>query len=188
MRLTQGCRTIGWWEHRHTRLENVTVTSQSNDYVSKQCNKFIPRPFMHSLCKFLIESQSSNCLFQIRYPTIHVMASVLAWASSVVNPFIYAGSNRQYRAAYRKLLCCISSQGHRDIVYQMTAPGGRGSLTHSHSGSGKTFITEMLPYNAAMDKVSVVRTSGTEWSYIRALLKVKWNTDWLVIGPCKIAL
>uniref|UniRef100_A0A0U5AEH1 Putative gustatory receptor n=1 Tax=Reticulitermes speratus TaxID=60591 RepID=A0A0U5AEH1_9NEOP len=99
---------------------------------------------------------------EIRYPTIHVMASVLAWASSVVNPFIYAGSNRQYRAAYRKLLCCISSQGHRDIVYQMTTPGGRGSLTHSHSGSGKTFITEMLQYNAAMDKASVVRTSGTE--------------------------
>ncbi|GFG30616.1 hypothetical protein Cfor_05178, partial [Coptotermes formosanus] len=99
---------------------------------------------------------------EIRYPTIHVMASVLAWASSVVNPFIYAGSNRQYRAAYHKLLCCTNSPGRRGTVYQTTAPGGGGSLTHSHSGSGKTFITEMLQYNAAMDKVSVVGANGIE--------------------------
>ncbi|KAK9693037.1 7 transmembrane receptor (rhodopsin family) [Popillia japonica] len=40
---------------------------------------------------------------EVRYPTLHVFASILAWASSVVNPFIYAASNRQYRSAYSKL-------------------------------------------------------------------------------------
>jgi len=90
------------------------------------------------------------------------MASVLAWASSVVNPFIYAASNRQYRAAYRKLLCCVHSQEHRDMVHQTAAPGGGGSLTHSHSGSGKTFITETFQYNAAMDKVSAGKANGIE--------------------------
>lgn len=39
----------------------------------------------------------------VRFPTLHVFASILAWASSVINPFIYAASNRQYRSAYTKL-------------------------------------------------------------------------------------
>ncbi|XP_037068010.1 protein trapped in endoderm-1-like [Pollicipes pollicipes] len=41
----------------------------------------------------------------VRYPSLHVVASVLAWMSAVINPFIYAFSNRQYRSAYRRLLC-----------------------------------------------------------------------------------
>ncbi|KAJ8937174.1 hypothetical protein NQ318_009377 [Aromia moschata] len=45
----------------------------------------------------------------IKYPVFHVLASVLAWASSVINPFIYAASNRQYRSAYSKLLRIVKS-------------------------------------------------------------------------------
>lgn len=30
-------------------------------------------------------------------PWLHIIASVMAWASSVINPFIYAASNRNYR-------------------------------------------------------------------------------------------
>ncbi|KAF7267573.1 trapped in endoderm 1 [Rhynchophorus ferrugineus] len=45
----------------------------------------------------------------IRYPVFHVLASISAWASSVVNPFIYAASNRQYRSAYKKLLRTVKS-------------------------------------------------------------------------------
>ncbi|KAK8393228.1 hypothetical protein O3P69_013320 [Scylla paramamosain] len=41
----------------------------------------------------------------VRVPTLHVLASVLAWASAVVNPFVYAVTNRQYRTAYRRLFC-----------------------------------------------------------------------------------
>ncbi|XP_041987399.1 protein trapped in endoderm-1 isoform X3 [Aricia agestis] len=40
----------------------------------------------------------------IRYPWFHIIASILAWASSVINPLIYAATNRQYRAAYSNLL------------------------------------------------------------------------------------
>lgn len=43
------------------------------------------------------------------YPTLHVMASILAWLSSVINPFIYAASNRQYRSAYKKLFDNVKS-------------------------------------------------------------------------------
>ncbi|KAK4293352.1 hypothetical protein Pmani_033947 [Petrolisthes manimaculis] len=38
---------------------------------------------------------------EVRVPSVHVVASVLAWASAVVNPFVYAVTNRQYRTAYR---------------------------------------------------------------------------------------
>lgn len=34
------------------------------------------------------------------YPWFHIMASIMAWASSVINPVIYAASNRNYRIAY----------------------------------------------------------------------------------------
>nr|ALS03936.1 gustatory receptor 1 [Ectropis obliqua] len=40
----------------------------------------------------------------ITFPWLHVIASILAWASSVINPLIYAATNRQYRAAYGNLL------------------------------------------------------------------------------------
>jgi len=32
-----------------------------------------------------------------RVPWLHIIASVMAWASSVINPIIYAASNRNYR-------------------------------------------------------------------------------------------
>lgn len=43
------------------------------------------------------------------FPVLNVLASVLAWASSVINPFIYAASNRQYRAAYTKLFNIVKT-------------------------------------------------------------------------------
>jgi MFS family permease len=42
---------------------------------------------------------------KVKIPALHVVASMLAWASSVVNPFIYAGTNKLYREAYKQLLC-----------------------------------------------------------------------------------
>lgn len=31
------------------------------------------------------------------FPWLHICSSIMAWASSVINPFIYAASNRNYR-------------------------------------------------------------------------------------------
>ena len=39
----------------------------------------------------------------VTLPTLHVVASVLAWASAVINPFIYAFKNRQYQQAFKKV-------------------------------------------------------------------------------------
>ncbi|XP_066582083.1 protein trapped in endoderm-1-like isoform X2 [Prorops nasuta] len=60
---------------------------------------------------------------KIRIPIIHVIASILAWASAVINPFIYAGTNKLYREAYRQVLCPGTSK--------ITMSGPRP--THSHS-------------------------------------------------------
>jgi len=82
-----------------------------------------------------------------RVPVMHILASILAWASSVINPFIYAFSNRQYRSAYRQLL--------------FGSPSARLTSTATHSrSSGRTFLTDMLHYTAQAEKVKVIR-NGT---------------------------
>ncbi|XP_071533079.1 protein trapped in endoderm-1-like [Panulirus ornatus] len=77
----------------------------------------------------------------VRVPSLHVLASVLAWASAVVNPFVYAVTNRQYRSAYRKLFCCLRSKP------------GRSSNSHSKSNSSRTFVTE-FQYHASTGQVT----------------------------------
>ncbi|KAK2583806.1 hypothetical protein KPH14_009705 [Odynerus spinipes] len=60
---------------------------------------------------------------KVRIPILHVVASILAWASSVINPFIYAGTNKLYREAYKQVLCPVSSK----------IPTIGPKPTHSHS-------------------------------------------------------
>ncbi|XP_071580394.1 protein trapped in endoderm-1 [Temnothorax nylanderi] len=45
---------------------------------------------------------------KMKVPILHIVASVLAWASAVINPFIYAGTNKLYREAYKQVLCPVS--------------------------------------------------------------------------------
>ncbi|KAG8239713.1 hypothetical protein J437_LFUL019070 [Ladona fulva] len=85
---------------------------------------------------------------EVKYPTVHVLASVLAWASSVINPFIYAGSNRQYRTAYRKLFF-----GSKSPTINQKA-----SVICSPSGSGKTFMTEMHHCNGQSEKFKALKS------------------------------
>ena len=33
----------------------------------------------------------------VAFPAVHIIASVLAWMSATINPFIYAFKNRQYQ-------------------------------------------------------------------------------------------
>ena len=40
---------------------------------------------------------------EMRFPLLHTIASILAWMSAVVNPFIYAFKNRQYQQAFTKV-------------------------------------------------------------------------------------
>ncbi|XP_065363092.1 protein trapped in endoderm-1 isoform X2 [Calliphora vicina] len=45
------------------------------------------------------------------YPWLHIIASIMAWASSVINPIIYAASNRNYRIAYFKVFSNLKFWG-----------------------------------------------------------------------------
>lgn len=60
---------------------------------------------------------------KMKVPILHIVASVLAWASAVINPFIYAGTNKLYREAYKQVLCPVSSR----------TPTIGPKPTHSHS-------------------------------------------------------
>ncbi|XP_034940177.1 protein trapped in endoderm-1 [Chelonus insularis] len=61
---------------------------------------------------------------KVNVPILHVVASILAWASSVINPFIYAGTNKLYREAYRQVLCPITSS-------KSNVPGVKPTCSHS---------------------------------------------------------
>jgi Na+(H+)/acetate symporter ActP len=45
----------------------------------------------------------------MRYPAAHVMASVSAWSSAVINPIIYAVGSSQYRNAYKNLFVAVKA-------------------------------------------------------------------------------
>merc|ERR1719431_2343054 len=38
-------------------------------------------------------------------PSVHIIASVLAWMSATINPIIYSFLNKHYQKAFRTLLC-----------------------------------------------------------------------------------
>ncbi|XP_054711387.1 G-protein coupled receptor moody-like [Uloborus diversus] len=84
----------------------------------KRNSRFLPRKRddIRVTCTML----ASFCTFQIcflpllimnvfeediRYPILHILASVLAWMSACSNPFIYVLLNKHYREAYFQLLC-----------------------------------------------------------------------------------
>jgi len=85
---------------------------------------------------------------EVAYPAVHVVASVLAWMSATINPFIYAFKNRQYQQAFKKLLCWDKSRargGQRTTTSQASA--------QSRTSQSKTFITEMVQYKEGKDQV-----------------------------------
>merc|ERR1712173_489608 len=90
----------------------------------------------------------------VEFPTIHVVASVLAWMSATINPFIYAFKNRQYQQAFKKLLCVEKSQnrsGNRTTTSQASA--------QSRTSQSKTFITEMVQYKDKLKMLAVINDS-----------------------------
>lgn len=65
----------------------------------------------------------------IRYPILHILASVLAWMSACTNPFIYVLLNKHYREAYFQLLCSWHVlSGSRNT----SSEGGSGNSRTSH--------------------------------------------------------
>ena len=42
---------------------------------------------------------------EMSHPNIHIIASILAWTSAAINPFVYSLQNQQYQAAFKSLFC-----------------------------------------------------------------------------------
>ncbi|XP_076363549.1 protein trapped in endoderm-1-like [Tachypleus tridentatus] len=66
---------------------------------------------------------------KVRYPSVHVIASVLAWMSSCINPFIYAVMNRHYRQAYRCLLCSKDRARRPSVITSFNRSNSSGSAS-----------------------------------------------------------
>jgi len=87
---------------------------------------------------------------EVDVPTLHIIASVLAWMSAGINPFIYAFKNRQYKLAFKKLLCCTDKRGS-----QAVRAGGSHASAHSRQSATRTYVTEMQQYTNT-EKVKMV--------------------------------
>ncbi|XP_061395384.1 protein trapped in endoderm-1-like [Musca vetustissima] len=74
------------------------------------------------------------------YPWLHIVASVMAWASSVINPIIYAASNRNYRIAYMRLFRRVKFW-NQDVVSTMPS-----KTKHSKELSGPARSTPPALY------------------------------------------
>jgi len=78
----------------------------------------------------------------VELPTLHVVASVLAWMSATINPFIYAFKNRQYQQAFKKLVCYTKSGSARSGPRTTTSQASG----QSRASQSRTLVTEMVHY------------------------------------------
>lgn len=102
----------------------------------------------------------------IRLPTIHVLASVLAWMSSCINPVIYAVMNRQYRQAYVRLFC---SSGRRRFFNGGTANSSSGTTRSGNSTHSKTLMSEVFVFSPVANGTSHV-TGATDDKHHNGIL------------------
>lgn len=93
----------------------------------------------------------------IRFPWLHIVASILAWASCVINPVIYAVTNRQYRTAYQQL---FSSCRNNPVARKST--WGSRTMGQSSNNSGH-FPSDKRVVQKFTDKNRLWKTLG-EWS------------------------
>lgn len=90
-----------------------------------------------------------------KYPWLHIFASVFAWAASVINPFIYAASNRTYRVAYYKLFGLLKFWG------QPLSPMISKSFVPSRCSKDQSNMSAAVTTPATMGAVVVQQKSAT---------------------------
>ncbi|PSN55846.1 Protein trapped in endoderm-1, partial [Blattella germanica] len=110
---------------------------------------------------------------EIYYPTAHVLASILAWASSVVNPFIYAGSNRQYRDAYRGLFGCARVRHGDGSRRTAAAAGGEASDLQIFFSRYSPFVVPMFDNDIAIHRPHVLKSKLRYRHYQKTMLTLR---------------
>ncbi|CAH0562556.1 unnamed protein product [Brassicogethes aeneus] len=91
----------------HQPIQDKRKSRREKD--DSRLTKLMALIFLFFLISFLPLMLTNVFDDNTQYPWLHILASISAWASSVINPFIYAASNRQYRSAYSKLLRIVKS-------------------------------------------------------------------------------
>lgn len=81
--------------------ENCVASSQRKEDL--RLTKMMLTIFISFLVCFLPLMLVNVVDDDVKIPTLHVVASVLAWMSATINPFIYAFKNRQYQQAFKKV-------------------------------------------------------------------------------------
>ncbi|XP_040570280.1 protein trapped in endoderm-1 [Lepeophtheirus salmonis] len=97
------------------RKKSISLPSTSNQMAQRRedirLTKMMLTIFLCFMVSYLPLSLVNVMDDDLKYPDLHVLASVLAWSSAVINPFIYAFKNRQYQQAFIKVLCLASLTG-----------------------------------------------------------------------------
>jgi len=75
---------------------------------------------------------------QMSVPSIHIIASILAWGSAIVNPFIYAFKNRQYQQAFTRVVCFKAMTSSARTVAGLTGGSGKERKRGSGGATGRT--------------------------------------------------
>lgn len=100
---------------------------------------------------------------EINVPFVHVLASVMCWASGVINPFIYAASNRNYRIAYMKLFNKIKFWGRPMMLSSTGSAASHNNaigpssnvLSHNNNNNNKRIQDTILPSGFRLNKDKV---------------------------------
>lgn len=71
---------------------------------------------------------------EVQTPGWHILAYIMLYLSSCINPIIYVIMNKQYRQAYKTILMCRSS------IFNYTGGGAGGAGAQSNLNSGNKRI------------------------------------------------
>uniref|UniRef100_A0A0K2TB03 G-protein coupled receptors family 1 profile domain-containing protein n=1 Tax=Lepeophtheirus salmonis TaxID=72036 RepID=A0A0K2TB03_LEPSM len=136
------------------RKKSISLPSTSNQMAQRRedirLTKMMLTIFLCFMVSYLPLSLVNVMDDDLKYPDLHVLASVLAWSSAVINPFIYAFKNRQYQQAFIKVLCLASLTGAGSSARNVNSSNSHSSSKNSAS---KTFVTDILHFNTATEKV-----------------------------------
>jgi len=92
---------------------------------------------------------------EIKQPSVHIIASVLAWMSATINPIIYSFLNKQYQKAFRTLLCLNTMRDKQSSGLSLSQ-GLRTPESSSSIVSSSARVVE-LKYFYQTDDFSIVK-------------------------------
>merc|ERR1719391_788441 len=123
-----------------TSVVTSSVTSQSAQQKREdmRLTRMMLTIFLCFLVSFLPLMLVNVALDDNTVPTLHVIASVLAWGSAIVNPFIYAFKNRQYQQAFARVVCFKAVTSSARTVAGLTGGSGKERKRGSGGATGRT--------------------------------------------------